>query len=129
MGFGVSRGWVLHEKNTYCNTLYETGRERIRGFCWGLQGYKVFSRDIRYMEAQDPLWRVGSTVVCLRWSLTSLVDLSFVGRVGGLKLGRQWVGHLFTSPCGGWMRPPPPPPFLSFVLGSVAKLRTTKCRM
>ncbi len=36
----------------------EPGRERTRGLL-GMQGYKVFSRDIRYMEAQDPLRRRG----------------------------------------------------------------------
>jgi len=42
---------------------------------------------------------------------------------GGFGIGKAegWPSF-YVSPWGGWMRPPPP--FLSFVLGNVAELRT-----
>ncbi len=45
MGFGVSRGWVLHEKDTYCNTLYETGRKRDKRILLGITRIARYSAE------------------------------------------------------------------------------------
>lgn len=94
-----------------------------------MQGYKVFSRDIRYMEAQDPLWRGGGRGWLDRYLFGMELDVScrFGFRPGGegFEIGKvEGWPSFYVSPWGGWMRPPPPLPFLSFVLGSVAELRT-----
>lgn len=89
-----------------------------------MQGYKVFSRDIRYMEAQDPCGEavaggaggIGQTIVCLRWSLTSLVDLGFVGGKAVCESTLAFSSKIPEFCCSRWkMRA-----FLSYV---VSRLR------
>ncbi len=81
------------------------------------------------MEAQDPLWRGGGRDWFDHCLFERELDVScrfgFRRSGGGFEIGKAGGWPSFNvSPWGGWMRPSPRPPFLSFVLGSVAKLRT-----